>query len=68
MLKKDETYNEFDNYFGVYKKYIQKSLSQTALQEQDDLEQELYIKIFQKIKNLNFREEAPSFWGFFTKK
>lgn len=46
---------------------IKKSLSQTALQEREDLEQELYIKIFEKTKNLSFRENAPSFWELLRK-
>ncbi|MEY9980602.1 hypothetical protein [Lysinibacillus sp. RC79] len=68
-MKKDETCNENieNDYLKIYKKHIKQSLSQTALQERADLEQELYIKIFQKMKSLNFREEAPSFWDFFTK-
>lgn len=67
-MKKVETcYKDIENnYFEIYKKHIKRSLSQTALQERDDLEQEIYIKIFQKIKTLDFKEEAPSFWGFFS--
>ncbi|MEC1716481.1 hypothetical protein [Schinkia azotoformans] len=50
-----------------FEKVIKKALYQTAPQEREDLEQELYIKLFEKMKNLNFREEAPSFWGLFEK-
>ncbi|WP_207117990.1 hypothetical protein [Peribacillus simplex] len=46
---------------------IKRALSQTALQERGDLEQELYIKVFEKTKNLNFKEEAPSFWELLKK-
>lgn len=51
----------------IFEKAIKKSLYQTSPQEREDLEQELYIKLFVKMKSLNFREDAPSFWGLLKK-
>ncbi len=55
----------FEYYMEKYKLAIKHSLSQTAYQYRDDLEQELYILLFKKtqnIDNIDFKQKAPSFW------
>ncbi|MGE1115671.1 hypothetical protein ACQJ0K_28525 [Priestia megaterium] len=62
--------NCVDSYCQYYKEFeepIKRSLSRTSLQEREDLEQEILLKIFQKAKNLSFKKEAPKFWDFFDK-
>ncbi|HHY71958.1 MAG TPA: hypothetical protein GX497_01775 [Bacillus bacterium] len=66
-MTKENCYSLEQDNLKRFEKVIKKSLYQTALQEREYLEQELYIKLFEKMKNLNFREEAPSFWGLFEK-
>ena len=59
---RDKNLNEFLKKFEIP---IKRALFQTNLQEREDLEQELLLKIFLKSKNLSFKENAPEFWGFF---
>lgn len=44
---------------------IKQSLTHTSYQERDDLEQEIKLKIIEKLYTVEFRE-APSFWNFLT--
>lgn len=41
---------------------IKKSLSNTSFQEREDLEQEIKLKIIQKLNTVEF-QEPPSFWN-----
>lgn len=45
-----------------FEKSIKRALYQTAFQEREDLEQELYLKILDKMSNMEFKEEIPNFW------
>ena len=60
-------YECFEDYLKKFEGSIRKALYQTSLNEREDLKQELHIKIFEKIRNTNFREEAPSFWSIIDK-
>jgi predicted component of type VI protein secretion system len=40
---------------------IKKSLRHTSHQEREDLEQEIKLKIVEKVQTVNFKE-PPSFW------
>ncbi|MBJ8056603.1 hypothetical protein JDS87_33490, partial [Bacillus cereus] len=42
---------------------IKKKLQNTAYQEREDLEQELYIKLIEKVDWLIY-QEGPGFWEF----
>lgn len=44
---------------------IKQSLTHTSYQDRDDLEQEIKLKIIEKLNTVEFRE-APSFWNFLT--
>lgn len=44
---------------------IKKNLQNTPYQEQEDLEQELKLKIIEKLYTVNF-SEPPSFWSFIS--
>lgn len=68
-LVQNEKCNQFLalEFYRRYEEAIKRALSQTTFQEREDLQQELYIKIFEKSRDLNFREEAPKFWEYFEK-
>lgn len=42
---------------------IKKSLRETSFQDREDLEQEINMKIIEKMNTVKFRE-SPSFWSF----
>jgi len=46
-----------------FKPKIKKCLRNTSFQEQEDLEQEIKLKIIEKMKEVNFKE-PPSIWSF----
>jgi len=49
----------------TYEKTIDFALFQTNPNERQDLKQELYTRIFEKLRDLDFKKDAPSFWGYF---
>ncbi|WP_155590015.1 hypothetical protein [Lysinibacillus cavernae] len=44
---------------------IKQCLHQTSFQEREDLEQEIKLKIIEKLATKEF-QDTPSFWDFFT--
>ncbi|MCR6525380.1 hypothetical protein [Lysinibacillus capsici] len=60
-------YDCFEDYLKKFEVSIRRALYQTPLSEREDLKQELHIKIFEKTRNIDFREEAPSFWSVLEK-
>lgn len=48
-------------------KNIKKHLMKTSIEDREDLQQEIYIKIFEKMDNIEFKEKPPRFWSFFEK-
>jgi len=44
---------------------IKKNLQNTPYQEQEDLEQEIKLKIIEKLDTVDFNE-PPSFWSFIS--
>lgn len=56
-------YNNYEELLKYFSPKIQKSLRNIPLQEQDDLNQEIHIKIFEKL-NVMQSIKAPGFFEF----
>ncbi|WP_375335792.1 hypothetical protein [Bacillus sp. WMMC1349] len=57
----------YDEVIDKFLPKIKKSLKNTSIQEREDLEQEIKIKIFEKLKVLT-EIKAPGFFEFLDKK
>lgn len=60
-------YDYFEDYLKKFEGSIRRVLYQTSLDEREDLEQELHIKIFEKTRSIDFQEGVPSFWSILEK-
>lgn len=58
MIKEEDQID----YINRFERAIKKAVYQTGVHEREDLEQELYLKIFEKMGQIDFRDEAPNFW------
>ncbi|CAM4111686.1 hypothetical protein [Lederbergia lenta] len=59
--KKDESTKEIIEIIDDFNSKIKKSLSNTTYQDRDDLEQEIKLKIIEKLYTVEFND-PPSFW------
>ncbi|MBU8576504.1 MULTISPECIES: sigma-O factor regulator RsoA [Bacillus] len=57
------TNGEMEELIETFTPMIKKKLQNTAYQEREDLEQELYIKLIEKVDRLIY-QEGPGFWEF----
>ncbi|PCK22469.1 hypothetical protein CEY02_04115 [Bacillus pumilus] len=57
------TNGEMEKIIETFTPMIKKKLQNTAYQEREDLEQELYIKLIEKVDWLIY-QEVPGFWEF----
>ncbi|MCY7540066.1 sigma-O factor regulator RsoA [Bacillus pumilus] len=57
------TNGEMEELIETFTPMIKKKLQNTAYQEREDLEQELYIKLIEKVDRLIY-QEVPGFWEF----
>ncbi|MDR0123011.1 sigma-O factor regulator RsoA [Bacillus pumilus] len=57
------TNGEMEELIETFTPMIKKKLQNTAYQEREDLEQELYIKLIEKVDWLIY-QEVPGFWEF----
>ncbi|MDR0126189.1 sigma-O factor regulator RsoA [Bacillus zhangzhouensis] len=57
------TNGEMEELIETFTPMIKNKLQNTAYQERDDLEQELYIKLIEKVDRLIY-QEGPGFWEF----
>ncbi|QSI45338.1 sigma-O factor regulator RsoA [Bacillus altitudinis] len=57
------TNGEMEELIETFTPMIKKKLQNTAYQEREDLEQELYIKLIEKVDWLIY-QEGPGFWEF----
>ncbi|MBG9911553.1 MULTISPECIES: sigma-O factor regulator RsoA [Bacillus] len=63
-VKEDKITNgEMEKLIETFTPMIKKKLQNTAYQEREDLEQELYIKLIEKVDWLIY-QEVPGFWEF----
>ncbi|EKF34423.1 hypothetical protein BA1_15285 [Bacillus xiamenensis] len=63
-MKEDKITNgEMEKLIETFTPMIKKKLQNTAYQEREDLEQELYIKLIEKVDWLIY-QEVPGFWEF----
>lgn len=60
-----EKKNELNDILDKFEYKIKKSLKNTNYQEREDLEQEIKLKIMEKISSVKFNK-PPSFWSFFS--
>ena len=65
-MDRENHYNEESLLFiENFSPKIKQCLHQTSYQEREDLEQEIKLKIIEKLATVEF-QEAPSFWDFFS--
>ncbi|WP_224930844.1 sigma-O factor regulator RsoA [Bacillus safensis] len=57
------TNGEMEQLIETFTPMIKKKLQNTAYQEREDLEQELYIKLIEKVDRL-IHQGGPGFWEF----
>ncbi|AOZ87926.1 hypothetical protein BK049_03965 [Bacillus xiamenensis] len=63
-VKEDKITNgEMEKLIETFTPMIKKKLQNTAYQEREDLEQELYIKLIERVDWLIY-QEVPGFWEF----
>lgn len=58
---------EIEEILKRFNPQIKKVLKNTSYQEREDLEQEIKVKILEKLNSLNI-ESTPGFWEFINKK
>ena len=63
MEKEQCNIEEIIEVLEMFEEKIQKILNQTIYKEQDDLAQEIRLKIIEKLNTLEFRD-IPGFWNF----
>ena len=67
MYSINDEVKEIEKIINDFDLKIKKSLKNTSFQEQEDLEQEIKLKIIEKLKSIEFKD-PPSFWVLINRK